>query len=1019
MLMAALVLFGAVSLGRLGLSYMPDVDFPVVSVRLSWPGAAPEVMEAEVVDRIERSLMSVEGLREVTSNVRQGAAEINLEFHLERNVEAALQEVQAALASTRLPLDLEPPQIRKQNPEEDPIIWLGLSGPSSERDLFVLADQTLVYRLQLLPGVGEVFVGGATDRNLRIWVDVNRLRDYQLTMLDVRDALRLEHSESPGGYLDDARTERNLRAMGEAPTAKELEDIRITRRGGRPIFFSTIRLRDVARVEDGLSDRRRITHVAGKPGLSIGIRKQKGANAVAVGDAVRREVQALQPGLPKDHALRIVFDSTVFVREAVEETEFTLILSGILTAAVCMFFLGNWASTVNVLLSIPTSILGTFIFLYFSGFTLNLFTLLALSLAVGIVVDDAIMVLENIVRHAEMGKTPERAALDGASQIMFAALAATLAVIAVFLPVAFMEGVIGKFFFQFGLTISVAVALSLVEAITLTPMRAAQMRMGAQRTMRLAGFVNAGIRSLATVYRGILSRVLNRPIAALCVATGVFALSFVPLSFLSREFVPHQDQSQFGIAFRTPVGSALDSTEAKIKQFEQFLAGRKDVTGWVAIMGGFRGGESNRGMLFLAMVPRDRRTNSQRELMERSRAEVRKIEGLTGVVIDFSNRGLAPRRTFPVEFSIRGAQWSVLKESADRILADLRKTGLVTDLDIDYHEGMPEIRVLPNRPSAAAHGVPMEELVDTVGASMGGMREGSFTNDGRRYDVRLRLKEGQWEDERSLRRLQIRNSFGELVDLGAVARIENGRTVQTLTRVDRQRAINFTANIATGRSQAEALATARTISQKHLPQGYTFKIGGSSRGFNEAFGSLIFALWLGILVAYMVLGAQFNSFVHPIAVLLALPFSITGSALALFVTGQSLNLYSMIGIILLMGIAKKNSILLVEFANEQRTHGADVRDALLEAARVRLRPILMTTASTIAAALPPALALGPGAESRIPMAVAVIGGMLVSTLFTLFVVPSAYLLLSRFERSAPRGGLSWSSGGSQIPIKKT
>ena len=1004
--MAALVLFGSVSLGRLGLSYMPDVDFPVLSVRLSWPGAAPEVMEAEVVDRIERALLSVEGLREVTSNVRQGAAEINLEFNLERNVEAALQEVQTALASQRLPPDLDPPVIRKQNPEEDPIIWLGLSGTSPERDLFVIADQTLVHRLQLLPGVGEVFLGGASDRNLRVWVNVEKLRAFQLTMLDIRDALRLEHSEAPGGYLDDGRTERNLRTLGEAPTAREMEQIRITRRGGRPIYFSTIRLGDVARVEDGLSDRRRITHVSGKPGLSIGIRKQKGSNAVAVGAAVRSEVVRLAKDLPQGHTLRVVFDSTVFVREAVEETEFTLLLSALLTGLVCLIFLGNWGSTANVLLSIPTSILGTLVFLYFSGFTLNLFTLLALSLAVGIVVDDAIMVLENIVRHGEMGKSPTQAAIDGASQIMFAALAATLAVIAVFLPVAFMEGVIGKFFFQFGLTISVAVALSLVEAITLTPMRAAQLRLSADRSLRIFSAGDTGVRRLAGLYRAALAQVTRRPGVGLGVSLVLFGLSLLPLLVLRREFVPPQDQSQFGVAFRTAVGSSLEATEATVTQFERFLMGRKEVEGWVAIMGGFRGGESNRGMLFLAMKPRKERAISQQGLMALSRSQVRKIDGLEGVVIDFSNRGLAPRRTFPLEFSIRGAEWSVLKVSADRIRAALTATGLVTDVDIDYHEGMPEVRVVPDRRSAAAHGVSMEELVGTVGAAMGGLRQGSFTNEGRRYDVRLRLQAGQWADARSLRRLQLRNSFGELVDLPSIARVEMVKTVQTLTRVDRQRSINFTANTKAGSSQAEALSAAKRLAEVELPAGYVFRVGGSSRGFGEAFGSLLFALWLGILVAYMVLGAQFNSFVHPIAVLLALPFSVSGCALALLVTNQSVNLYSMIGIILLMGIAKKNSILLVEFANECRNQGASVRDAVLEAARVRLRPILMTTASTIAAALPPALALGPGAESRIPMAVSVIGGMLVSTCFTLFVVPCAYLLLSRFERSAPRGGLS-------------
>lgn len=1004
--MSALILFGSVSVSRLGLSYMPDVDFPVLSVRLSWPGAAPEVMEAEVVDRIERSLLSVEGLREITSNVRQGAAEINLEFALERNVEAALQEVQSALASERLPLDLDPVQIRKQNPDEDPIMWLGLSGPSSDRDLFVLADELLVSRLQLLKDVGEVFLGGASDRSLRVWIDIHKLRAYQLTVLDIQDALRQEHSEAPGGYLDDGQKERNLRTIGEAITAEEARNIRITRRGGKPIFFSTIRLRDVARIEDGLTDQRRLTHVSGKRGLSIGIRKQKGGNAVAVGEAVRQEVEKLAKELPAGHQLQVVFDSTVFIREAVEETEFTLVLAGLLTGLVCLIFLGNISSTFNILLSIPTSILGTFIFVYFAGFTLNLFTLLALSLAVGIVVDDAIMVLENIVRHAEMGKDPATAAGDGASQIMFAAVAATLAVIAVFLPVAFMEGVIGRMFFQFGMTLSVAVALSLVEAVTMTPMRAAQMKLGAQKQLRLLAWVDVALRAAAVVYERLLARALRHPAIVLVAATALFGASLLPLTLLPREFVPHQDQSQFGVSFRLPVGFALNATEAKIKDFEKFLAQRKEVLGWVAIMGGFRGGESNRGMLFLNMVPPSERKISQREFMDLCRKEIRKIPQLRGVLLDFSNRGLAPRRSFPVEFAILGSSWSVLKEKATLIQKEMQATNLVTDLDIDYHEGMPEVRVVPDRARAAAFGVSMSELVATVGAAMGGIRQGSFTNDGRRYDVRLRLQEGQWKDAGSLAALQVRNIYGELVGLGSVADVRTVETVQTLSRIDRRRAISFTANLKEGSSQAEALSRARQIAARHLPPGYAVRVGGSSRGFGEALGGLLFALWLGILVAYMVLGAQFNSFVHPIAVLMALPFSVSGALLALLVTGQSINLYSMIGIVLLMGIAKKNSILLVEFANEERAAGKSIREALLSAAKVRLRPILMTTFSTTAAALPPALALGPGAESRIPMAVAVIGGMLFSTALTLFVVPSVYSLLAKLERHAPLAGVS-------------
>ncbi len=999
-IMFGLIVFGAVSLGRLGVSYMPDVDFPTLSVSVAWEGAAPEVMEAEIVDRLERRVIAVEGLKEMVSTVRQGSANVALEFDIDRNIDSALQEVQTALSRIELPEGVLPPTVRKSNPEDDPILWIGLSSDERHlRELYVIADQSIIDRLQLLPGVGEAFVGGSIERNLRIWVDNNKLRQYELTALDLEQSLRLDHTEGAAGYLENSERESNLRVFGEGASVSEVANIPITRRGGAPIYFSTIRLGDVARVEDGLNDFRRITRVNGRPGLTIGIRKQIGGNAVAVGERVKAEVLEIQKSLPRDVKLTVNFDSTRFVREAIDETQFTLILSGILTAVVCWIFLGSWNSTLNVILSIPTSVVGTFLILYFLDFTLNLFTLLGLSLAIGIVVDDNIMVLENIVRHFDMGKDRVRAARDGAREILFAAVAASTAVAAIFLPVAFMEGVIGRFFFQFGVTITAAVALSLLDAVTLTPMRASRLLTRTERTPRIVQAVGAVMRVTTTLYQALLARALNQRLLTILAASGLFALSLLLGNLIRKEFVPPEDQSQFGARLLTASGTSLEKTSGAFAQFEAWLSSRPDVARYIAIVGGFGGGESSSGVVFVTLVPPEERDLDQQEFMDEARATIAKIPGLRGSLFDFSTRGLTARRGSPVEFSIRGGDWATLRDTAEAIKAKMRASGNFEDVDSDYREGMPEVRVIPIRSQAAARGVSMDALVRTVGAAMGGIRAGRFTNDGRRYDVRIRLAEGQWTDAESLRRLQVRNIYGELVNLGEVARIESSPVVQSLTRVDRQRAISLSASVPRGKSQAAALEEAERIARELLPDGYAFFPGGGSRGFAEAFDSLYFALWLGVLAAYMVLTAQFNSFLHPIAVLLALPFSVSGAFIALFVTGQSLNLYSMIGIVLLMGIAKKNSILLVEFANEARKRGANVRAALLESAAVRFRPIVMTSLTAIAAAIPPALALGPGAESRIPMAIAVIGGMTLSTILTLFVTPCAYSLLARFERS--------------------
>ena len=1005
-IMFALIVFGAVSLTRLGVSYMPDVDFPILSVRVSWEGAAPEIMEAEIVDRMERRLITVEGLREMVSSVGQGSASINLEFDIERNVDAALQEVQTAIGRLELPVGVEPPIVLKSNPEESPIMWLGFfasEGQLDEHELFVLADQGIIDRLQLLPGVGEVFMGGNMERNLRVWADNNKLRQYELSILDVEQALELEHREAAAGYLENTVQERNLRVLGEAPSVEDIRNIRITRRGGAPIYGSDIRIRDVARVEDGLNDHRRITRVDGGAGLSIGIRKQIGANTVAVGERVQAEVAAIQETLPEGITLQVNFDSTRFVKEAIDETQFTLLLSGILTAIVCWLFLGSFNSTLNVVLSIPTSVIGTFLILYFLDFTLNLFTLLGLSLAIGIVVDDNIMVLENIVRHFDMGKDRVRAARDGTREIFFAALASSTAIAAIFLPVAFMEGVIGKFFFEFGVTITAAVALSLLDAVTLTPMRASRLLVREERTPRIVRITQAATGALTALYSALLAIALEHRWKVMLGAAVAFSASMGLFFLLRSEFVPTQDQSQFGARLLTPTGSSLTQTSERMRSFEDWLMQQPEYSKYVSIAGGFGGGESSSGFVFITMVPLQERDVRQEEFMQRAREAIASIDGLSGNLFDFSSRGLTARRSSPIDFTIRGPEWSVLRESSDQIERLMSDSPYFVDVESDYRAGTPESRVVPIREAAAQRGVSMDSLVRTVASGMGGVRSGRFTNDGRRYDIRLRLVPEQWRGPADLLQLQVRNNYGELIPLGDVARVESNAVVQNLTRVDRQRAISLNSNVAAGVSQVEAFAEAERLARSVLPDGYSFHAGGGSRGLAETFESLYFAMWLGILAAYFVLAAQFNSFIHPIAVLLALPFSVSGAFLALFVTGQSINLYSLIGVILLMGIAKKNSILLVEFANESRRRGHNIQDALMEAARVRFRPIFMTSLTAIAAAIPPALALGPGAESRIPMAITVIGGMLFSTALTLFVTPCAYSLLARLERSNTGG----------------
>jgi len=1007
MLMAGLIIFGLISASRMGISQLPDVDFPVVSINVTYPGAAPEIMETNVIDVIEATVMTVEGVKSVSSNARYANASITVELDLNRDINLALQDVQNKVAAAQrfLPTDIEPPIISKTNPEDQPILWMSVtSDRHPPRDLMRYVKDTLKDRFSSVTGVGEITLGGYIEPNLRVWVSGKALNRYELAVTDVLNAIQSEHSELPAGQITAGAKEYDVRTLGEAKTAEEFEKIVINLRGGQPVY-TRLALNQVATVEDGLDDIRRISRANGERAVGIGIRKQRGSNAVAVAHGVKQRMAEVAQQLPEGMKIGINFDSTTFIEESVDEFKFALIMSALVTALVCWLFLGSWTATLNVILAIPTSIIGTFIVLYFFGFTLNTFTLLGLSLAIGIVVDDAIMVLENIVRHQEKGEPKVQAALNGASQVTFAALAATLAVVAIFLPVAFMTGVIGKFFFQFGITMTVAVLLSLLEALTLTPMRASQFVETGHRASRVGRIADATFRAVARLYQRALQTALAHPWKIIMASLLFFALSFGTWPFLNKEFMPAQDQSTFIVRAQTPPDSSLEFTDQVTQEAEKFFASRPEVRRYFVSVGGFGGGgQANSTIIFVSMKPKGQRgidpevghELSQQELMDKSRIALRKL-GLKPSIQDLSQRGFSASRGFPVEVAIQGRDWDKLAEYSQTVVEKLNATGLVTDTDTDYVLGKPEIRIVPDRERAALRGVSVQAISQTVNAMVGGVIAGQYSSGGHRYDVRVRLRDQELNREQ-IRRLYVRNNRGELIPLSEVVQINEGKSLVQINRNDRERAIKIFANVAVGKSQQEAVARAQQIARESMPSEYSVRLVGGSQSYQESFNSLWFVLLLGVIVAYMVLASQFNSFIHPVTVLMALPFSISGAFLTLLVFDHSINIFSFIGLILLMGIVKKNSILLVDFTNQVRERSnISVRNALLEACPVRLRPILMTSFATIAAALPLALAFGPGAELRAPMAIAVIGGVLVSTFLTLLVVPCVYELLARFE----------------------
>lgn len=1007
MLMASMIIFGFLSMRRMGVSQLPDVDFPMVNISVSFEGAAPEVMELDVIDPVESAVLSIEGVKSINSSAKMGTANVSVEFDLDKNIDVAVSEIEAKLnqAARFLPDDVDPPVILKINPDDRPILFMAVTAPDMEpKDLMAYVRDNLKDQFQTVSGVADVFVAGYIDPNLRVWVKNEELNRLEFTVSDVISAIQAEHKEAPSGFIDNATTEKNVRTLGEATSVEEFRKLPMIRRGGganfRPVFLET-----VVDVEEGIADVRRISRSNGKNAVGLGIRKQRGANTVAVADGVKEKLLEVQKNLPKGMEAFVNFDTTRFIEESIHELTFTMILSAILTAIVCWLFLGSFSATINVVLAIPTSILGAFIILKYMNFTLNTFTLLGLSLSIGIVVDDAIMVLENIFRHHEEGKDKVNASRDGANEISFAALAATVAIIAIFLPVAMMDGIIGKYFFQFGITISVAVGLSYIEALTLTPMRTSQWMEEGKRTSKIGDMVDQAFEKLVAFYQRLLRKALDNKLTVLIFSLVFFFGTVTVVRLIPREFVPAQDISTFMMRIKSPDGSSLAYTNNVTKEVEAYLLNQPVVKRYFVAVGGFGGGaEASSSMLFVTLKepgerpvdPKTGRRPSQSEILNEVRGHFKSFKQAKVIVQDTSQGGLSGSgRGFPVEFTLTGGDFKVLTATAKKIMQEMEESGKFSDIDTDYKETIKEIHIIPDREAARVRGVSVQEIGTTINALIGGVVVGKYSKGGHRNDIRVKMADTNEPTLKAMEDIRVRNIRGELVNFLDVVKIEERPGVQAISRKNRSRAVTIYGGMAKDVSQGEALEIAQKIARKHLPQGYSLIESGSAETFKESFTSLIFALLMGILIAYMVLGTQFNSFLDPITVLMALPFSFSGAFLALYLMGQTLNIYSMIGLILLMGIVKKNSILLVDFTNQRRLEGLGVDEALMDACPKRLRPILMTTFATVAGAIPLAFSLGPGSETLKPMAVAIIGGALVSTFLTLLVVPAFYLLISR------------------------
>ena len=990
MMSAALVLFGVIGYRQLAVREYPDVDPPIISVQTFLAGANPQVMESAVTDILEEELSTVPGLRTLISSSAEQNSNITLEFTLDRSVEDAAQDVRDKVSRVRgrLPIDIEEPVIAKQEADASPFFWLALNAPNyTLLQLSDIADRVLKTQLQNIAGVGRVFIAGERRYAMRVWINSTELAARGLTVADVENAIRSRNVEVPAGRIESQRREFTVRSLGELKTPEEFSELVVAGRDGQ-----LTRLKDVGRVELGPEDERSSLRFKGSPTVGLGIVRQSKANLITVADAVREELPRIAAALPPGVSLDVAFDGSAFVKRSILEAQETLIIAALLVVVIIFVFLRNVRSTIIPGLAIPVSIVSTFAVMYFLGFSINNLTLLALTLAIGIVVDDAIIVLENAYRHQEeLGKDPEAAAIEGTREIAFAVIATTIALVAVFTPLAFLKGNTGRLFNEFGIAVAGSVIVSGFVALTLTPMLCAKILRVPKEHGPVFRRFEDGFNAMSAGYARTLRWALDRWGIMLLGAAASVVLAVLIFRNLKREFVPPEDRGFFITVVIAPEGSTLEYTDQYQRQVEAVLGKTQDVNTYFSVVGGFLGSPA-RGIVFTRLVDKNRR--SVQEIISEVQPQ---YFGIPGALIFANNPPAFGGFGNPVQFVVRHPDFETLGNAMDTLVTRARGIKGLINVDTDLRVNKPELTVKFDRDRAEDLGVPVRDVAATLQTLLGGRRVSTFTRENKLYDVIVQLEAAERATPGDVSGLYVRGRDNELVQLSAVTEVREGVGPQRLNHFDRVRSFTLSANLEPGFTLGEALDSLAAVAQEVLPTTATTRLAGESRELAESGSALYFAFGLALLVVFMVLASQFESLIHPFTVLTAVPLAVTGALLTLLVFGSTINLYSQIGMILLIGHVTKNSILLVEYANQLRERGLAPLDAALESGRIRLRPILMTSVATIMGALPIALGLGAGAQSRRPLGYAIAGGVFFSTVLTLYLVPTVWLLFERLR----------------------
>ncbi len=1028
MLILGLVVLGLVSLQRLDVDLNPDVAFPFVTVTTLLPGASPETIETEVTDLLEEQINTLEGIRNLTSTSSEGISQVFVEFELGYDIDVKAQQVREKIAPVRgeLPLDVEEPIVTQLDPDANPILSVMVGGPLSIRELSEFADNNLKDQLERLPGVGNIEVVGSRKREVRIWLDPVRLAGYGLAIDDVRATLLQENAEMAGGRIEGREREWTVTTSGRVQRVEGFGALIAAERGGRLIY-----LRDVATVEDGLAEERSIARFNSQRGVSLEIRRRSGANTVAVAQAVREEVERIAGSLPRGMEIHIARDTAVFIEDSISSVFQDMAMGGVLVVLVVLFFLRNRRSTFISALAIPSCVFASFTFFYVAGFTLNVMTLMALSLSIGVVIDDAIVVLEVIFRRIEKGQDRMTAADEGSRQVVMAVISTTLALCAVFVPIAFMGGAVGQWFYEFGIVMAIAVCVSSLFALTLTPMLASRMLRATQSPGPILGAISRGLDRLDGFYGRALEAVLRH--RALTVAGAFVAIlgGCGVASTLSVDFYVPEDRGEFSVKLKMPVGTPLPVTAQVSERIEGLLTEHPEVQNLFATIGGGSRGEPNRASIYVQISSKRERDETQSEIISGVRqqlvSEITEAEEISVNPIDWvTGDGDNAFGAKALTYGLQGPDLDRLLEYADELVELMEADSDFVDVSTSHETGKPEIEIGVDREVAADLGVPATAIGRTIRTLLAGEDLGSFEEGGERYDVRVQVLPEFRDTPQELDLIKVRAVSGELVPLTNVARIRIGEGAVQIERKDRSRQITLGANQADGVSIGLLSSKLEQLGEDiGIEPPAALVASGTTEAMEETGASLIFAFLLALAAIYMVLASLFNSLIHPFTIMMAAPLSFVGAFLALKITNAPVDMMSGIGLLVLMGLVMKNGILLVDYINQLRHKGLGRDEAILTAGPARLRPVLMTAFSLILGLVPVAVSNSAGSEFRSSIAILTIGGMATSTLLTLLVVPVVYSLVdalvqgasTRLRRLTGRLGLDdpLPSGDPEIP----